>query len=315
VKRIFLDEQAERDFARDGYAVVRLISAEEAASLLDGLAPLRVPHGPTRNEQSSGIYVSFMDSDLDQRRRIYHYFRDALASRIERILDDYTVLAATLLDKPAGEGDMDLHRDWWMSADMNDRNVIVWCPLVDTDNSNGTIRLVVGSHRLIPDLSAAHGEVYFAHYQAELKEKARSFPMRAGEALIFDATTLHWSPANGSDRDRPAVNLMCLPRSALPVFYKKQPSSEGSMFEMFDMRDDGYYEHDMADFLAGTIRRNSLGLVPNPNRPMTLEECERRLAEANARSVGGGGGHKALGWGKRISMLLARALSARTRHG
>lgn len=303
---IFLDDRAERDFARDGYAVVRLISADEAASLLDGLGPVR-----GGEEGGSGLYVSFMDSDRDQRRRIYRYLRDALSPRLDRILDGYNVLAATLLDKPAGEGDMDLHRDWWMSADPEDRNVIVWCPLVDADDANGTIRLVVGSHRLIPDLSAPHGGVYYARYQEALKRRARAFPLRAGEALVFDATILHWSPANRSGRARPAVNLMCLPKAAVPVFYKAQASPDGPMFELFDMSDEGYYEHDMADFLAGTIRRKSLGFVANTNRSMSLEECERRLAAAEARRTGG----VATGWGERIRTLLGRPASARARLG
>jgi hypothetical protein len=310
VTRIFLDEQAERDFARDGYAVVRLVTAEEATALLDGLATLRNPSG--RNGKRSGLYVSFMDSDRDQRRRIYHFFRDALSPRIDRVLDGYKVLAATLLDKPAGDGDMALHRDWWMSADTEDRNLIVWCPLVDTDDTNGTIRLVVGSHRLIPDLSAPHGGAYYAPYQEALMKRARSIPLRAGEALIFDATILHWSPVNGSGRARPAVNLMCLPNAAVPVFYKAQSSPEGPRFELFDMSDEGYYEHDMADFLAGTIRRKSLGFVPNRNRSLPQEECERRLAAAEARMSGRRGGVR---WGERIRTLFGRPANARERQG
>ncbi len=310
--RIFLDDQAERDFARDGYAVVRLIGADEAAALLDGLAPLR--RAPRPEGDGSGLYVSFMDSDRDQRRRLYHYFRDALEPRLEGVLDGYTVLAATLLDKPAGEGGMDLHRDWWMSSDLQDRNLIVWCPLVDADDANGTIRLVVGSHRLIPDLSAPHGGVYYARYQDALKRRSRSFPLRAGEALIFDATILHWSPAPGSGRARPAVNLMCLPKGAVPVFHKAHASPDGPMFEQFDMSGEGFYEHDMADFLAGNIRRPSLGFVPNPNRTISLEECERRLAAAEGRRIGAAGGAVVgTGWGTRLRTLLRRPASARAR--
>lgn len=314
--RIFTDHQAERDFARDGYAVVRLIAADAAAALLDSLAPLRGDRPAAAAAGGSGLYVSFMDADRDQRRAIYRRLSDALSPEVDRILPGYKVLTATLLDKPAGEGDMDLHRDWWMSADTEDRNVIVWCPLVDADEVNGTIRLVTGSRRLVHDLSAPRGGVYYAHYHQALKDRARPVPLRAGEALVFDATMLHWSPANASGRPRPAVNLYCLPGDARPVFYKATSSPDGPLFELFDMSGEAYYDHDAAELVAGDINRPSLGFVPNRNRPMPLEECERRLDAALARSAAGAGGQAGGSrWGRRLAGLLGRPGAARRRAG
>ncbi len=315
VTGIFVDDLAERDFARDGYAIVRLIPADEAAALLESVAALR-PARAAPGGRGSGLYVSFMDSDRDQRRAIYRHLRDALSPHVDRILPGYKVLTATLLDKPAGEGDMDLHRDWWMSADVEDRNLIIWCPLVDADEINGTIRLVTGSQRLIHDLSAPRGGVYYAHYHEALKRRARSIPLRAGEALVFDATMLHWSPANDSGQARPAVNLYCLPKDAQPVFYKALSSPDGPVFELFDMSGEAYYDHDAAELVAGTIRRPSLGFVPNRNRPMAQEECERRLDAAQARGAGApaaaGGGSP---WRRRIAFMLGRPGPAPKRAG
>ena len=316
MSRIFLDDRAQREFARDGFTVARLLSADEVAAVRASVDRLSAGRSPaTENRDPSGLYVSFQDSDLDYRREVYRYLRDFVSPRLDRILADYRVLTATVVEKPAGEGDMELHRDWWMSADPADMNLIVWCPLVDTDEGNGTIRLVVGSQRVTGDISAAHASKYFAGYGEELKRRARPIPLRAGEALLFDATMAHWSPENRSAESRPALSLMCLPKAAVPAFYTARNSAEGPMLELFDMSGDAYYEHDMADLMAGTIRAKSLGLVKNPNRSITLEEFDRRVAAAQARRSGLRPTHAAARWSERVRTALGRLRSARSRLG
>lgn len=302
--RIFLDGEAEREFARDGYATVRLLDLEDVAAVRAGIEALASGRSlATRNRDPSGLYVSFQDDDLDYRRQLFEYLRGFVSPRLGRVLADYRVLTATMVEKPAGEGDMALHRDWWMSADPADVNLIVWCPLVDADDSNGTIRLVEGSQRITGDISAANATQYFAGYGEALKRRARSVSLAAGEALIFDATMVHWSPGNGSSRSRPALSLMCLPSGAVPAFYVARSSPEGPMLELFDMSADAYYDHRMSELLAGTIRTKSLGLVSNPNRAITLKEFERRVGATEARSIGG------------LGRVLGRLMASRARAG
>ena len=68
--RVFLDPDLQRAFDRDGFAVTRLLSADEAAETLERVMALR-----DRSEFASNTpgpaptyHVSLLDPDLDYRR-------------------------------------------------------------------------------------------------------------------------------------------------------------------------------------------------------------------------------------------------------
>lgn len=284
MNRIFRDEEQQRRFERDGFVVSRLMPTEAAAAILEDLSAMqRGRPRDAENRQESGFYASFLDRDLVHRRNIYRYLKERLEPGLDSLVDGYKIMTATFLEKPPGGGEMDLHCDETMTADPDDVNFNIWCPLVDVDESNGALQLVAGSQRLVPHITAAGIPTWFAHCRSELKARSRSFTLRAGEALIYDSTMPHWSPPNRSGNSRFAIGLLCVPRHATPALYLARSTPEGPMFELVDMSDDGYYRHGLDEIAAGTVPRRSLGLIGNRNRTLSPAEFERRMAAAARR--------------------------------
>ena len=280
---IFADPSRQREFVRDGYTIVRLMSDEEARALDAEIRTLELGDGFARNSDrfSEPYHATYFDEDKDYRRRAYAFARAAMVERVGRALCGYRMIAGGFVAKRPGDGAVPLHRDWTLTEDPRDITLNVWCPLVDTDEVNGTLRLVVGSHKLVPNIETAHITPYFAAYGPALKEMSRAVPVKAGEALVFDSGALHWSAANRSDRPRTAILSTWIPQASRTVFYALDRNSAGNRFELFDMEEDSLIEHTPTELAERAFDRPSLGFVPNPNRAVSYEEFVRHLEKGD----------------------------------
>jgi hypothetical protein len=281
MKRILVDPARQEELYRNGYTAVRLLSADEAASLLAQLTATRLD-GDFENRNggpNSSYHASVLDPDLHYKRQVNDIVRDAFGPPLAKILDGYRVATSGFLAKPAGGGAVGLHRDWTMTASVDDICLNIWCPLVDVDDTNGTLRLLAGSHRLVPNIEAPYVPFCFQPYAVELLQRATPVPLKAGEALIFDTSILHGSRVNMSERLRPVAVSLWVPQDATLVFHRLDRTSGGTRLEQFDMEEDGYVEHTAQDFFGGTIRRRSLGFVNIQNRAVSLAEFEALLAD------------------------------------
>jgi hypothetical protein len=304
------DEQKQAELHARGYTIVELVSGGDAAALLDAVAaqpPLGEFH-PATAGKAFQFHSSFLDDDLVYRKRIHEMIKARFQPELDAILRDYEILIAGLFLKQPGSGAVHLHFDWTMIDDLDRVGINVWCPLVDVDETNGALRLVEGSHQLVRHIGAPHARPYFKGYEAELMDASLSVPLRAGQALIYDNTILHWSPVNRSAAPRPVIAMNCLPRTARPVFYRLDAEAGGKRFEVYDMADGGFFEHDAAAYFAGNIRRPSLGFVENPNRIVDRAEFQRRLDRLKRQREGrpGDGDGAAGSWIKRGLQSLLR---------
>lgn len=82
-------------------------------------------------------------------------------------------------------------------------DVTVWVPLVDTDERNGCLRVIPGSHRggLLEHAAAGINPVL---REARCRGRDVGLPLAAGEGVAFSGLTLHASGPNRSGAPRPA---------------------------------------------------------------------------------------------------------------
>jgi hypothetical protein len=283
MKSIFFDTSRQEEVFKNGYTTVRLLSAEEAIALGERIVELR--HNgdfATRNMRGMSFHASVLDSDLDYKRRVNALVRECFAPRIAAILNGYRITTCGALAKPPGGGELGVHRDWTMTSSVDDVCLNVWCPLVDVEESNGTLRFVAGSHRLVRNIEAPHVPMYFQAFIHELKERATPVSMDAGEALIFDTTIVHWSGTNTTGRLRPVAAALCVPQDTRLVFHRLDLGSGGARFEQVDMEGDAYLDFDAKAFYGGLIDRPILRHVKNENRSVSREEFDALMASGDA---------------------------------
>lgn len=275
---IFADLERQRAFDRDGYTVVRLLSPETAAALAAALPAIRpaLDFTPNTSTLDHAYHVSLLDPDIAYRKAAWAFVQDALREPLGHVLIGYRMLTGGLLVKPAGAAPLSMHRDWTMLPDNDQVALNIWCPLIDVDDRNGALALLPGTHKLVPNIEAAHVRPFFADYGDLLTELSVSLPLAAGEAVIFDYKTIHGSRANRSSRPRPAISSACIPEGARAVTYALDRAGGGARFELFAM--DGAGVVAVADRLAGSAGiAESLGFVPNRNQAVSREQFRRLI--------------------------------------
>ena len=100
--------------------------------------------------------------------------------------------------------DIPLHQDNGYGRLEPMTDLTIWMALVDTDERNGGLWLVPGSHRLgLVEHAGAQLNPLLREVAAEAP--AVLLPLRAGEAVAFSGLTLHGSGPNRTQAPRPAL--------------------------------------------------------------------------------------------------------------
>jgi hypothetical protein len=284
MRQIFHDEKLQRQFLRSGYNRVPMLSGGEISHILSRLATLRPDDGfaPSgRNGFTFRYHCSYLDTNVHYKRETHNLIKSVFAPHAARYLNGYEILNCNFYVKPPGTGEFAVHQNWPAIADLNDTTVTIWCPLVDVVASNGTLQFVEGSHKILPHVEGPNCAGYFRDFrEALIRKYLTPIPMSAGEALIFDDGLIHWSANNDSDAARVAIQILCVPADAQPVYFFFDPKTPG-WFELIAVDSEFFISTDVTALCARQPEWKSLGFVENRNRYPTEKEFVGLLARGN----------------------------------
>jgi Phytanoyl-CoA dioxygenase (PhyH) len=280
MRTIFSDPTLQSELKEKGYTKVPLLSEAEVNYILDALQSLRpndnfAPDG--KGTTRSTYHCSFLDTNVDYKRKANNLIRQVFSSHIRQLLVGYEILNCNFYVKPSGTGVFQIHQNWPF-MDLNDTSITVWCPLVDADERNGSLHVVEGSHKIVPEVSGPWGNPFFRNFEKELLEKyLKPISCRAGEAVAFDDSLIHWSSRNNSASPRVAIQVLCVPTDTTPVFFYLDKNAPEKGFEMFEIDSDYFIERTITDLLKRPSDLKSLGFVENRNVALTIEEFAEKL--------------------------------------
>lgn len=275
MRDIFFDEHSQKELIRKGYTKVKILTTEEVTYIINELSHLKPHDGfdSTGTEYRSTFHFTFIDTNLDYRRKTNELLFNVFSPHIKRLLVNYQILTCNFYVKPPGRGQLHVHQNWNITTKLNDTTLTVWCPLVDVNENNGTLQVVEGSHKIVPNIETYNSIPYFYNF-CDLLMKKYSKPLRlkAGEAIIFDDSLIHWSADNRSSTPRYVAQSLCVPIEATPVFYYPDQSAANKRFELLELDNKFFVEHSFHDLLNRPSDITSLGFVENANTMLTEKE-------------------------------------------
>jgi len=261
---IFKLEELAAQLKEDGVIKIPFLNADELNKLNEFYNQLHPDGNPPA--MYDGIHMTIWHSDLNYKLKIRDEIKEILKPSFERNFQDYRAISQQFIVKQKGEKTIfPIHQDWSIVDEEKYFSLNIWIPLQDVDESNGAMWIVKGSHKIGNKVRGA-GVLFPDFYSSieKLKPYTTSFPMKAGEALIFYHSTIHGSPHNQSENPRITIQVTLLPQEApMHIYFQKD---DNSPLEIHNPVDD-------FNFYYNQIREDSQ-TIPPTNSPTEIRASE-----------------------------------------
>lgn len=274
----FFDADYQSDLDRDGYVIVPFLSNDEAAGLEAQFARL----GPGPGDVRKACESTFHSFDRDYKLDVDAVIRSIMTPHIDTMFDRQRKLPFNFIVKwPGALGGFGLHPDLSLVDEREFRSVEIWVALTPTTTRNGAIWMVPGSHNWMPTLRGIHRfpTGYENVAQRIIERHAAPILLDAGEAVVFDHRTLHFSPPNRTAEPRLVAIADLLPEEAEHIAYFGDDEGRVGAYRI----DDSYWTDNNPFTLWRPPPASSLiEWVDFEFQTMTDEQLDQLVAEGRA---------------------------------
>lgn len=214
MKNVFKDTILQNQFDTKGYVQIPLLQADDIATLTQVFLQHQTEYGQP-------FHTSHFSSTPEYKRQVNQTVIEVVFPRLRPVLENCLPIFGNLMIKqPNSDYFMPLHADWTYVDENKFRSLAVWVALIDTDETNGCLGVIEGSHRIMGKIRGPRIQLStYQHDKDWVKKFGKLLPSKAGHAIIYDHALMHYSPANKSGQPRPALNLSVVPAAAGVIHY------------------------------------------------------------------------------------------------
>ncbi len=256
MQRVFRDEKLQQQLETEGYVIVNFYNEEqvkELEALYHKLHPV----------DEKGFFPSTFSNDKNYRVTADAEIRRVGDKWISQNLIDYKVVCGSFIVKAPGEESiMPTHQDMTLVDETKYTGINIWCPLVDLNDENGVLYAIPRSHRIVPTYRGSTIPGLYDDVQKEILDYMQPIYLKAGQAIIFDQSIIHYSPPNVSSGVRITTNIYFTHKDAdyRICYWNKDFGKKVELFEQDDT-----FMTNFEQFGENIMDRpkigNSLGLV------------------------------------------------------
>ncbi len=270
-RSIFRDPAHTEMFNRDGFVIVPFLSEEQIAELL-GVYRSFYPEGV------EGFFTTTFANNVEHREGVNRTIREVCLARIDELFKDYKTLFSSFIVKAPGEkSELIMHQDMTLVDEQLYSGINIWCPLIDLTETNGAIEVLPRSHRLFQTYRGSSIPDIYDNVVPEVKEIMQPLYLKAGEAVIFDQSIIHYSPPNLSEEERPVINTFVAHKEAKIKICYWDKEKYTDQIEIFEEEDDflEQFEQFGHDIFSRPKIGKSLGLFPYDFPKITVDLLEK----------------------------------------
>lgn len=231
VKPIFKDDTLQKQFEADGFVKIPLLAMQD----VEALKAVFQQYFPN---PSSDFFSSSYENDYPRKKEISEAIGTILLPQLEKMFVDYSWFGSAFLSKGNGtRSEMPMHQDWTIVDEAQFVALNIWTPLQDTNEENGTLEVIKGSHRWHSELRAPTLPFYYNGFQHALKNHLTCIPVKATEAIVLNQAVIHYSKPNKTNEIRLALTTGIKSKEAPMLFHywnKEKPDE----IEQFKQEDD-----------------------------------------------------------------------------
>lgn len=233
--KVFKDQQLQDQLDREGFVIIPFYTPDE-------IERLRKFYYDITSENKEGFQPTTYFIDIDYRIKASKEIRSVGVPHIEEYMENFKVFMGSYIVKHADHNsELGVHQDMTLVDESKFMGINIWAPLCDTNDRNGVLHLIPGSHRLFPTYRNHNIGNIYDDYHKEIKEYMQPMYMKAGQAIVFDNSIVHYSPINRSKDDRIATNIFVTHKDAtITICYQ---DNEKGQIELFEQEDTFFTEY------------------------------------------------------------------------
>ena len=271
MKQLFKTQHLQDEFDKNGFVRVHLLTAAQTDDLLLRYRAIEAEHDQ--------IGLPFTTTSHSNDHQLIQKADEAIAAvfaaEMDKYLCDYKLLFGNFLIKQSGPQSVTpLHQDTSFVDESRFSSISVWVSLQDTDQRNGCMRFIKGSHKFKHILRPTHAYPWpFEEVKAQLEAQLTDYPSGRGEAFIFDHRVIHASYPNLTDTPRVAAVMAAYPSDTDLLMYFLEKGSTNSV-QRYRMTKEAYLH-----FIKGEPpgAGDLIGTETFDYRPVTPDELRAML--------------------------------------
>lgn len=230
------DPDAATRLSRDGYARLGpFLDADEVAVanavFVEAQERLGEPLGDS-------WFPTILLKDDAVRAFITEELGAVIGPKLDRIFDSDALDVVRLdysVKPPTAVSELGPHQDYALVDERCAQSLYIWIPLCDTDDVNGTLHVVAGSHRFANRIRSRHVPAYFDEVLDLVHQAGTRLDCRAGELVVMVSGVVHYSPPNRSGGLRLAAHGILTPTDVPLVFYFADDQTPAGQVECYEL--------------------------------------------------------------------------------
>lgn len=251
MKGMFYDLELQKKFDKDGYVIIDLLDPEQVQSFIRQYYDLESMRGGMRKEydvqfddQKEITYeFTFIDSNIDYKKTVFNKVVETFKPLVDKYLIDYQPIIANYIHKTSQKGEVPMHQNWAFVDEWKHTSISVWCPLVDSNEQNGTLQVVPGSHKRFAPVRGPLIPWELEHLKKEIIEEYMvPMNLKAGQALILDDSIIHYSAPNMTDGLRLAIQLIMIPPGTPSIHYHMTEENGKKLVKVYEVDHEFYMQ-------------------------------------------------------------------------
>ena len=262
------DYDSKKTFLQNGFVVFNKIA-------LPFLNALHLLSSKYIVEKEQTFQYSLMEHNFEENLVLHQQLNDVLRPLLNSIFEQFSTYSGSLLIKPGVSGtEMNLHQDWTFTDEKKFTTCTIWIPLQDTNEQNGGLFFLPGSHRIVNNFRSHHYETARISRDLFAKE-VKSIMSNKGDLVVFNPACFHGSFPNKTSVSRVAISITLLDENA-PFIHVKKESEESA--RVFHLSADCFFK-DLAQLNENyAFESNSYQSIAYTHHVPTVEEIKLKLA-------------------------------------
>ena len=279
--KVFRDDAHQEQFERDGYIELPFYNEAEIRELNELYYRLHP-------KDEKGFFPSTFSKDKTYRQTADTEIRRICERPMSQYCTDIKVVCGSFIVKsPGKESGMCVHQDMTLVDESRFVGINIWVPLVDLTVQNGALFVIPGSHRLFPTYRGSSIPEFFSPVMDDMIDYLQPVLLKAGTAVFFDQSIIHFSPPNYSDELRIVTNTYFTHKDAEFRTYYYDKENHNGCVEAF-AQDDNFmtnFEQFGSNIQDRPKIGRSLGLVGYNFPKIDKQYLGTHLKRTNARQL------------------------------